>query len=67
MDGLKHITAPRGALGRYNSPELTSIKRMVAQHQRANTKQPTLGKAVINDVIINLGCGETASWSDDDQ
>lgn len=40
MDGMKYITAPRGALHQYNSPELTSS---VAQQQRCVSHTVTGG------------------------
>lgn len=36
MDGMKYITAPRGALHQYNSPELTSS---VAQQQCCSNRE----------------------------
>lgn len=43
MDGMKYITAPRGALHQYNSPELTSS---VAQQQHCVSRTVTGGASV---------------------
>lgn len=50
MDGMKYITAPRGALHQYNSPELTSS---VAQQQRCVSHTVT-GKASVEKTLMEI-------------
>lgn len=50
MDGMKYITAPRGALHQYNSPELTSS---VAQQQCCVSHTVT-GRASVEKALMEI-------------